>query len=256
MNCDDECAIVSEPVRVDFRHDFGVLGTVGVAGGKVVQQRPRHFFDGRGRHAGDVAIRFSLDVAITGQGLSQFVEREAGAVHVAVPFVLALPPAVPAFGDALHRVAEVKPGLSDQQPDARHANALAECARQVWKVVGDVTQCHPLKAVVVEGEFARICPNDLRVVTRRSGVNACGRYAALVEAGVDGFQVEARICESSVCSAADLAEPFGQIDVFDLLAYIDLYSASDPGTDLAAPFGTVDIFDLLDFVTHYSNGCP
>lgn len=81
---------------------------------------------------------------------------------------------------------------------------------------------------------------------------------SLVEAGVDGFQVEARVCEDANfgCSAADLVEPFGSIDVFDLLAYIDLYSASDPGADFAAPFGVVDIFDLLDFVNHYSNGCP
>lgn len=58
------------------------------------------------------------------------------------------------------------------------------------------------------------------------------------------------------CSPADVAEPFGTIDVFDLLAYLDLYGSADPAADLAAPFGTVDLFDMLELLDAYGAGCP
>lgn len=55
---------------------------------------------------------------------------------------------------------------------------------------------------------------------------------------------------------ADLAAPFGQIDLFDLLTFLDLYNAQAPGADFAAPFGQIDLFDMLTFIDLYGVGCP
>lgn len=55
---------------------------------------------------------------------------------------------------------------------------------------------------------------------------------------------------------ADLAEPFGEINVFDLFAYLALYNAGDPAADLAAPFGEVNVFDLFGYLSAYNAGCP
>ena len=82
---------------------------------------------------------------------------------------------------------------------------------------------------------------------------------SLVEAAVDGFLVEGRLCEDAGptgCSVADLAEPFGTVNVFDLFAYLNLYSASDPAADLAEPFGIINVFDLFEYLEIYSAGCP
>ncbi len=58
------------------------------------------------------------------------------------------------------------------------------------------------------------------------------------------------------CSPADLAEPFGVVDVFDLLAFVDAYAAGSPAADLAPPTGRIDLFDLLAFLDLYAAGCP
>ncbi len=55
---------------------------------------------------------------------------------------------------------------------------------------------------------------------------------------------------------ADLVAPFGQIDLFDLLAFLDAYNSASPIADFAAPFGQIDVFDLLTFVDLYTMGCP
>jgi hypothetical protein len=55
---------------------------------------------------------------------------------------------------------------------------------------------------------------------------------------------------------ADLAEPFGQLNFFDLAAYLALYNAQDPGADLAEPFGAWNFFDLAAYLTLYNAGCP
>lgn len=48
----------------------------------------------------------------------------------------------------------------------------------------------------------------------------------------------------------------GQVDIFDLLGYVDFYANADPAADFAAPFGTIDLFDLLAFIDAYTAGCP
>lgn len=56
---------------------------------------------------------------------------------------------------------------------------------------------------------------------------------------------------------ADFETPLdGQADLFDLLAFIDAFSAQDSAADLAAPYGKVDLFDLLTYLDFYAAGCP
>jgi len=51
---------------------------------------------------------------------------------------------------------------------------------------------------------------------------------------------------------ADIAEPFGVIDVFDLLELLANWGADGPGADLAAPTDVVDVFDLLEMLATWS----
>lgn len=55
---------------------------------------------------------------------------------------------------------------------------------------------------------------------------------------------------------ADLAEPFGVLNFFDVAAFIGLFNDEDPAADLAAPFGVWNFFDVAGFLDVYANGCP
>ncbi len=80
---------------------------------------------------------------------------------------------------------------------------------------------------------------------------------SVVEAAIDGFRVETLLCEDATgCSVADLAEPQGTLNFFDLAAYLDLYASQDAGADFAAPFGELNFFDLAAYLAAYNAGCP
>jgi hypothetical protein len=54
---------------------------------------------------------------------------------------------------------------------------------------------------------------------------------------------------------ADLAEPFGTLNFFDVAAYLALYNAGDAAADVAAPFGTLNFFDISQYLASYNAGC-
>ncbi len=58
------------------------------------------------------------------------------------------------------------------------------------------------------------------------------------------------------CSAADLAAPFGAIDISDVIAFLIAFSEANAAADLAPPFGTFDFSDVLAFLTAVAAGCP
>ncbi|MEM9374352.1 MAG: GC-type dockerin domain-anchored protein, partial [Planctomycetota bacterium] len=58
------------------------------------------------------------------------------------------------------------------------------------------------------------------------------------------------------CSPADLAEPFGVLNFFDISTFIAAFNAQDPAADLAAPFGSFNFFDVSTYITLYNQGCP
>ena len=57
------------------------------------------------------------------------------------------------------------------------------------------------------------------------------------------------------CSAADLAEPFGELNFFDVSEFLALFSASDPAADLNSD-GAFNFFDVSEFLSTFSAGCP
>ena len=58
------------------------------------------------------------------------------------------------------------------------------------------------------------------------------------------------------CNPADLAAPFGVLDLADIGAFITGFTGQDPVADLAAPFGVFDLQDIQVFVTAFTAGCP
>ncbi len=99
----------------------------------------------------------------------------------------------------------------------------------------------------------------------RLGTPFPGEYVARIRAtavnqGSQGYAVviTGAVEENSFpgCSAADLVEPFGALNFFDLASYLDLYNAQDPAADLAAPFGLINFFDLAAYLDLYNAGCP
>jgi len=58
------------------------------------------------------------------------------------------------------------------------------------------------------------------------------------------------------CHAADLAEPFGILDLADVDAFIPAFLAGEPLADLAEPFGVFDLADVDVFIPAFLGGCP
>ena len=55
--------------------------------------------------------------------------------------------------------------------------------------------------------------------------------------------------------AADITGD-GNLNFFDLAAYLDLFNSGDPAADLAAPSGVLNFFDLAAYLDLYNAGCP
>ena len=84
-------------------------------------------------------------------------------------------------------------------------------------------------------------------------VNGSGTRAAMACPTGDGVIL---VVSDGACNAADLAEPFGVLDLADIAAFVPAFLAMEPAADLAAPFGVWDLADLTAFVTAFNGGCP
>lgn len=71
-----------------------------------------------------------------------------------------------------------------------------------------------------------------------------------------GLNTTRLVVTNQPCSAADLAQPFGDLNFFDIAEYIARFTAADPSADLAAPFGTLNFFDVTTYLSTYNAGCP
>ncbi|MEM9373348.1 MAG: GC-type dockerin domain-anchored protein [Planctomycetota bacterium] len=58
----------------------------------------------------------------------------------------------------------------------------------------------------------------------------------------------------SVC-AADLVEPFGVLNFFDVAAFLASYNTREPAADLAQPLGVWNFFDIVEFLRLFDAGC-
>lgn len=68
-----------------------------------------------------------------------------------------------------------------------------------------------------------------------------------------GQFVFTRITQTS-CSLADLAAPLGELDVFDVFAFLDAFNAADASADLNGD-GAHDIFDVFAYLALFNSGC-
>lgn len=57
------------------------------------------------------------------------------------------------------------------------------------------------------------------------------------------------------CSDADLAEPFGELDFFDVSAFLSAFNSGQPSADFNND-GVFDFFDVSGFLTLFNAGCP
>jgi hypothetical protein len=55
---------------------------------------------------------------------------------------------------------------------------------------------------------------------------------------------------------ADVAPPFGILDLADISAFTAGFLTMDPISDIAEPFGVLDLIDINAFVTSFLAGCP
>ncbi len=58
------------------------------------------------------------------------------------------------------------------------------------------------------------------------------------------------------CNAADIAEPFGQLDLGDISLFVGAFINQQPEADIAEPAGVWDLADVQAFVSAFSAGCP
>ncbi len=58
------------------------------------------------------------------------------------------------------------------------------------------------------------------------------------------------------CNAADIAEPFGVLDLADIGIFVSAFIAGDSAADVAEPFGVLDLADISVFVSSFTAGCP
>jgi len=54
---------------------------------------------------------------------------------------------------------------------------------------------------------------------------------------------------------ADVAEPIGQLDFSDIIAFLNAFNAQEPLADIALPFGQWDFSDISAFLVLVANGC-
>jgi hypothetical protein len=73
--------------------------------------------------------------------------------------------------------------------------------------------------------------------------------------GTSTSEPAALLAEPSSCPA-DLAEPFGVLDLSDINAFINGFVAQDPIADLATPEGVFDLADVNAFLQSFVVGCP
>jgi len=58
------------------------------------------------------------------------------------------------------------------------------------------------------------------------------------------------------CNAADVAAPFGVLDLADVDAFVVGFSAAESTADVAFPFGVLDLADIDAFIASFLTGCP
>lgn len=80
-------------------------------------------------------------------------------------------------------------------------------------------------------------------------------YSVADETGARSGPALVSVSVSNSCPA-DLAVPFGVLDVSDISQFLTLFGAGDPAVDFAEPQGLLNVDDVIAFLTLYTQGCP
>lgn len=78
----------------------------------------------------------------------------------------------------------------------------------------------------------------------------------VIEAGLDNLRFSRVECVNPPTCPADLAAPFGELNFFDVSAFLNAYNTQDPIADFADPAGVWNFFDVSAFLDAYNAGCP
>jgi hypothetical protein len=96
-----------------------------------------------------------------------------------------------------------------------------------------------------------------------NGIDLAGDGLIHVELDVDdndlvNFEVIAtfNVNTGGPCNDADLAEPFGVLDLADVNGFVAAFVNQQPAADIAAPTGVWDLADVNAFVAAFNAGCP
>ena len=117
---------------------------------------------------------------------------------------------------------------------------------QTWRPLDRVetsTDGWELHAYAVPSDIERSPAVRVRFVARDEGL-----VNSNVEAGVDDFQIVAMGCGGN---PADLAPPFGVLDIADIGAFVSAFTAQGAIADLTGD-GLIDLSDIADFVTYFT----
>jgi hypothetical protein len=71
----------------------------------------------------------------------------------------------------------------------------------------------------------------------------------------DACEIAAGVPVPCFGCVADFAEPFGLLDLADLVSFVVAFTGEEPRADLAEPFGLLDLGDVLAFVEAFAAGC-
>lgn len=117
-----------------------------------------------------------------------------------------------------------------------------------------IAPAHGVITVAADGGFSyQADPGfvgvDLFTYRTRTEINGSG-----AEAFSSPATVVIRVDDPS-CSAADLSQPYGTLDFFDVTAFLSLFNAQDPLADFAEPIGTFNFFDISTFISVFQAGC-
>ncbi|GEM_PF-3185352 len=55
---------------------------------------------------------------------------------------------------------------------------------------------------------------------------------------------------------ADVAMPFGALNFFDVVGFLDAYNSGAASADVAEPFGALNFFDIAEYIALFNAGCP
>ncbi|MEZ6242524.1 MAG: GC-type dockerin domain-anchored protein [Phycisphaerales bacterium] len=94
------------------------------------------------------------------------------------------------------------------------------------------------------------------MITFSGSTELIAGVATLDVVGTVTFVASGPAPQPAGCNAADLAEPYDQLDFSDVVSFLTAFGTMAPEADIAAPFGQWDFSDVVEFLTAFGMGCP